>query len=69
MIETGPNIIISKLIAILKGYTAYWIWREYPEVLSKEFWKEHTFWTDGYFVCSVGDVSEKMLKDYIENQG
>ena len=35
----------------------------------KQFWKEHTFWTDGYFACSVGKVSEEMLKRYIENQG
>ena len=35
----------------------------------KQFWKEHTFWTDGYFACSVGNVSEEMLKRYIENQG
>ena len=32
-------------------------------------WKEHTFWTDGYFACSVGNVSEEMLKRYMENQG
>ena len=31
--------------------------------------KEHTFWTDGYFVCSVGNVSEEMARKYIENQG
>lgn len=37
--------------------------------LSKCFWKEHSFWTDGYFVCSVGNVSEKIPKEYIENQG
>ena len=24
---------------------------------------------DGYFACSVGNVSEKMRKKYIENQG
>jgi len=35
----------------------------------KQFWKEHTFWTDGYFACSVGNVSEEMLKRYIGNQG
>ena len=29
----------------------------------------HLFWTDGYFACSVGNVSEEMLKRYIENQG
>ena len=32
-------------------------------------WKEHTFWTDGYFACSVGNISEEMLRKYIENQG
>ena len=30
------------------------IWKKYPDYLRKHFWKEHTFWTDGYFVCSVG---------------
>ena len=27
-----------------------------------QVWKEHTFWTDGYFACSVGNVSEEMLR-------
>ena len=25
----------------------------------------YTFWTDGYFAYSVGNVSEEMLKRYI----
>ena len=45
------------------------IWKSYPQYLRKQFWKEHTFWTDGYFACSVGNVSEEMLKRYIGNQG
>ena len=45
------------------------IWKRYPQYLRKQFWKEHTFWTDGYFACSVGNVSEEMLKRYIGNQG
>ena len=69
MLETNPKLSISKIVAILKGYTTFWICREYPLELAKEFWREHTFWTDGYFVCSVGNVSEKILKEYIENQG
>ena len=32
-------------------------------------WKEHTFLTNGYFVCSVENVSEKHFQIYIENQG
>lgn len=69
MIETGPEISISKVVALLKSFTTYWLWKSFESILNKEFWKERTFWTDGYFVCSVGNVSEKMLKEYIENQG
>nr|WP_330418597.1 transposase [Roseburia inulinivorans] len=47
----------------------YHIWKRYSDYLRKHFWKEHTFWTDGYFVCSAGNVSEEMLRKYIENQG
>lgn len=32
-------------------------------------WHEYTFWTDGYFVSTIGEVSSKTLKHYIENQG
>ena len=61
MIETEPTMSVSKIVNLMKSYTTYHIW--------KHFWKEHTFWTDGYFACSVGNVSEEMLKKYIENQG
>ncbi len=69
MIETESTMSISKIVNLMKSYTAYHIWKRYPDYLRKYFWKEHTFWTDGYFVCSVGNVSEEMLRKYIENQG
>ena len=68
MIETEPTISISKVVNLIKSYT-YHIWKKHTEYLKNHFWKEHTFWTDGCFACSVGDVSEEMLKQYIENQG
>ena len=69
LIETEPNISISQMVNMMKSYTAYHIWERHQEFLSKHFWKEHAFWTDGYFVCSVGNVSEKTLREYIKNQG
>jgi putative transposase len=69
MIETRPNINLSDFVRTMKSYTTYHIWQKYSAYLSDYFWKEHTFWTDGYFICSVGNVSEKTLKEYIENQG
>ena len=67
MIETEPTMSISKIVNLMKSYTTYHIWKSYPQYLRKQFWKEHTFWTDGYFACSVGNVSEEMLKRYIGN--
>ena len=69
MIETEPTMSIGKIVNLMKSYTTYHIWKRYPDYLRKHFWKEHTFWTDRYFVCSVGNVSEEMLGKYIENQG
>ena len=69
MIETEPTMSISKIVNLMKSYTTYHIWERYPNYLRKHFWKEHTFCTNGYFACSVGNVSEEMLRKYIENQG
>ena len=69
MIETEPTISISKAVDLIKSYTTYHIWKKYTEYLKNYFGKEHTFWTDVYFACSVSNVSEEMLKQCIENQG
>lgn len=69
MIETRPNINLSDFVRTMKSYVTYHIWELYEYYLRKYFWKERTFFTDGYFICLVGNVSEKMLKEYIENQG
>lgn len=38
--------------------------------LRKFYWtKRLTVWTHGYFASTVGQVSEKIVLDYIENQG
>jgi len=69
MIETDTKDSISKIVKDMKSYTTYHIWKTQSKTLIKHFWKERTFFTDGYFVCSIGNVSEKMLKEYIDNQG
>lgn len=68
-IETEPTMSASEIVNLMKSYTTYPIWERYLKYLGKHFWKEHTFWTDGYFACSIGNVSEKMLRKYIENEG
>lgn len=69
MIETTPNINLSRLIRTMKSYITFHIWKKYSCYLSKCFWKEKTFFSDGYFISSIGNVSQETLKNYIENQG
>ena len=69
MIETEPTMALSDLVRTLKSYTTFHVWKRYEIFLRKHFWKERTFWTDGYFICSIGNVSEETLKKYIEEQG
>ena len=37
MIETEPTMSISKIVNLMKGYTAYHIWKIYPDYLKKIF--------------------------------
>ena len=61
---------IKKLsVKTMKSYITYHMWQKYPNYLSKCFWNEHTLFSDGYFLASVGNVSQDVLKEYIENQG
>ena len=69
MLEIIPNTNLADLVKTIKSYTTFHIWRNFQNKLSMEFWKEHTFWTDGYFLTTIGNVSQKVLEKYIENQG
>lgn len=69
MIETTPNINLSNLVRTMKSYITFHVWEKYHGYLSKHFWKERTFFSDGYFIISIGNVSQETLRRYIENQG
>lgn len=69
MIESVPKISPLQIVRVLKQQSAIQMWRIYPKGMRKIFWHENTFWTDGYFVSTIGEVSSNTLKHYIENQG
>lgn len=55
----------SRIVKLLKGGTSKKIREQYPE-LDEVYWGA-TFWCDGYFVKSVGEVSDKVVSQYIRN--
>ena len=69
LIEYDPTLSISRIVALLKQYSTYHIWRSYAGYLRKLYWKERTLWSDGYFACSIGNASKETIEKYIRNQG
>ena len=60
---------IFDIVKIVKQETTYYLWHKYGSLLSKQYWKKKIFWSDGYFACSIGEVSSATIQKYIENQG
>lgn len=69
MIETIPNINLSQLVNKLKSRTSYYLWKVYPNEMSKYYWSGKWCWTRGYFISTIGNVSSQVLHEYILNQG
>jgi putative transposase len=69
LVSTQPSVSPLQIVNRLKQMSTIEIWKLYGVYLRNQFWNERTFWSDGYFVSSIGNVSEKTIKEYIENQG
>ena len=68
LIQSSPNYALSKVIRIIKSITASQIFVECPQV-KKALWGGQ-FWSDGYFVATVGkNQNETVIKEYVKNQG
>ena len=60
---------VCDIVKIIKQETTYFLWQKYANILAKQYWKRKIFWSDGYFVCSIGEVSSAIIQKYIETQG
>lgn len=69
LIRYIPRLSVTSIVRKLKQESTIAIWKIHKNILSKNFWKEHTFWSDGYFVCSIGEASPETVRQYILSQG
>ena len=63
-VSMPPYLSVSKLVQYLKGKTSRKVQQEFPE-LRKRYWGKH-LWAVGYFVRTTGNVTDEMIKQYIE---
>src|SRR5512144_2148479 len=66
LLSIPPQVTISRLVQRLKGKSSSVLWRELTAV-RKRYWGRHV-WARGYFCRSSGNVTDEVIKAYIESQ-
>lgn len=62
-----PKYSPAKIVEVLKSLSSRVVFEEFPG-LKRELWPGE-FWSDGYFVRTVGDkVTSDLIKQYIRYQ-
>ena len=64
-IEYPPKLSISDFVKRVKGRSSRLLQSEFPE-LKKRYWGKH-FWAIGFGVWSTGNVTEELIKKYLEH--
>ena len=67
LFDYAPDIRLSELINKIKSRTARLVRRDYPVEVGEYYWKP-LFWTNSYFLVSVGSNTTEIVKEYIQNQ-
>ena len=68
LVQSVPRYSVTKIITMIKSLTARQIFQRIPSV-KKQLWGGE-FWTDGYFVSTVGQYgTEEVIKRYVKEQG
>ncbi len=63
LVSCQPQMTIHKLVKAFKGRSSNILRKEFPELL-----KLPSLWTNSYFVSTAGNISNKTIQKYIENQ-
>lgn len=64
--SSPPKFSPSRVMKLVKGGTARKIKQKFPE-LHEIYWGAG-FWADGYLVKSVGEMTDKVVSNYVKNQ-
>jgi putative transposase len=67
LVSVPPYVSVSDLLQHLKGRSSRRMLQEFGE-LNRQFWGRH-LWARGYFAASSGNVTDEIIKQYIESQG
>ena len=64
-VSAPPSLAPSEIMRRIKGRSSRKLLEEFP-IIKKKYWGGH-FWARGYFCVTSGEVTEEMIKNYIEH--
>ena len=64
-VNIPPKLAVWQFMGYLKGKSALMVYDKHPEQRSK--W-DKSFWAKGYYVSTVGTITESVVKKYIREQ-
>ena len=64
-VSIPPKLSVSEFMGFLKGKSALMIYDAHPNQGNK--WNR-AFWARGYYVATVGNLTEEAIRRYIQNQ-
>ena len=66
LVSIPPNVAVSDFVQRVKGRSSRRMMDEFNE-LRRQFGGRH-LWARGYFAASTGNVTDEIIKQYIESQ-
>ena len=64
-VSAPPTMAPSEIMRRIKGRTSSKLFDEFPHI-KKRYWGRH-FWGRGYFCATSGQVTDEMIKTYLEH--
>lgn len=65
LVSVPPQLAVSDLVQRLKGRSSRRLQEEFGE-LKRQYWGRH-MWARGYFAVSTGNVTDAIIRQYIES--
>ena len=67
VVKSEPKQCPSRIMQIIKSISARNFFKLYPEIKKKYFWGGR-LWTQSFFVETIGNVNDQMIRKYVRNQ-
>lgn len=68
VIKCKPSISPDQIVRRLKQLSTVSLWNNIPDHLKKFYWNKKVVWSSGYFVSTIGAISDKIVLEYIKKQ-